>query len=158
MSGSTRTAPSVAHQDSGEKYVTGVTTRKIRVRNNITIGTWKVRTSRMAGKLEELSYEMSRYRWNISGLCEVRWKNFGEPSTQEGHELHFSGKEDKHEQGVGFIVYKDFVNTAMGCDPVSSRLRESPFSITIIQAYAPTSDYDADAVEDIYDNLQEVLG
>jgi len=85
--GSKRTAPSVAHQDGGEKYVTGVTTSKIRATNNITIGTWNVRTLRMEGKLEELSYEMSRYRWNILGLCEVRWKNFGETSTEEGYKL-----------------------------------------------------------------------
>ena len=37
--GSKRTAPFVAHQDGGEKYATGVTTSKIRARNNITIGT-----------------------------------------------------------------------------------------------------------------------
>ena len=89
--GSKGTAPSVPHQDGGEKYATGVTTSKIHVRNNITIGTWNVRTLRMAGKLEELSYEMSRYRWNILGLCEVRWKNFGETSTDEGHKLYFCG-------------------------------------------------------------------
>ena len=29
--------------------------------------------------------------------------------------------------------------------------------ITIIQAYAPTSDYDGDAVEDFYEHLQEIL-
>ena len=50
----------------------------------------------------------------------------------------------------------------MGCRPVSSRLitirlRASPFNITIIQAYAPTSDYDDDTVENFYDHLQEIL-
>ena len=160
--GSKRTAPSVAHQDGGEKFATGVTTSKIRARNNITIGFWNEKTLRMAGKLEELSYEMSRYRWNILGLYEVRWKNFGEISTKEGHKLHFSRKEDKHEQGVGFLVHDDIVNTVMGCRRVSSRLivirlRASPFNITIIQAYAPTSDYDDDVVEDFYDHLQEIL-
>ena len=59
--GSEETAPSVAQLDGDEKYATGVTTSKIRVRNNITIGTWNVRTLRMAGKFEELTYEMSRY-------------------------------------------------------------------------------------------------
>ena len=29
----------------------------------------------MAGKLEELSYEMSRYHWNILGLCKVQPHN-----------------------------------------------------------------------------------
>ena len=50
----------------------------------------------------------------------------------------------------------------MGCSPVSSRLivirlRATPFNITIIQPYAPTSDYDDDAVEDFYDHLQEIV-
>ena len=108
---------------------------------------------------------MSRYRWNILGLCQVRsWKTFGETSVQEGHKLYFSDKalEGKHEQGVGFLVPKDMINTVMGCGPVSSRLitirlRASPFNVTI-QAYAPTSDYNDDAVhEDFYDHLQEIL-
>ena len=50
----------------------------------------------------------------------------------------------------------------MGCRPVSSRLitirlEASPFNITIIQAYAPTTDYDYDDIEDFYDQLQEVI-
>ena len=65
---------------------------------------------------------MDRYRWNILGLCEMRWKNFGETTTEEGHKVFFSGKEDKHEHGVGFLVHKDIVNTYKGCRLVSSRL------------------------------------
>ena len=50
----------------------------------------------------------------------------------------------------------------MGCRPVSIRLitirlKASPFNITIIQAYAPTTDYDNDDVVDVYDQLQEVI-
>ena len=41
--------------------------------------------------------------WNILGLCEMRWKNFGETTTEKGHKVFFSGKEDKHEHGVGFL-------------------------------------------------------
>ena len=58
----------------------------------------------------------------ILGLCEMRWKNFGETTTDEGHKVFFSGKEDKHEHGAGFLLHKDIVNTVMGCRPVSSRL------------------------------------
>ena len=86
-------------------------------------------------------------QWNILGLCEVHWKNFGETSTPEGHKLFFSGCEDRHEHGVGFLIHKDTVNAIMGCQPVSSRLisillKASPFNITI---------------EDFYDQLQEVI-
>ena len=105
---------------------------------------------------------MSKYEWNIVGLCEMRWKNFGEMNTEEGHKLYFSGREDKHEHGVGFLVHKDTVNAVMGCEPILSRLmkirlRAKPFNITIIQAYAPTTDHSDDDVENFYDQLQEVV-
>ena len=64
----TRTASSVArHQDGGENYVTDEP-KSLRARSNITIGTWNVRSLRAAGKAEELTLEMNRYRWNILGL------------------------------------------------------------------------------------------
>ena len=44
------------------------------------MGTWNIRTLREAGKLDELTHEMNRYRWNILGLSEVRWKSIGETS------------------------------------------------------------------------------
>ena len=56
------------------------------------------------GKLQELTHEMDRYKLNILGLCEMRSKNFGETTTEEGHKIFFSGKEDKHEHCVGFPV------------------------------------------------------
>ena len=105
---------------------------------------------------------MERYRWNLLGFAEMRWKSFGETSTEEGHKVYFSGKKDKHEQGVGFLVHKDIVNTVMGCRPISSRLitirlKATPFNMTVIQVYAPTSDYDDSEVEDFYGQLQEVI-
>ena len=97
-------------------------------------------------ELQELTNEMDRYRWNI-GHSEMRWKNFGETTTEEGHKVFFSGIENKHDNGVGFPVHKDIVNSVMECRQVSSRLitirpRAAPFNTTIVQAYASTSDYD----------------
>ena len=94
--------------------------------------------------MAEVLLALDRYRCNILGLYELRWKNFGEATTEEGHKVFFSKKEDKHERGVGFLVHKDIVNTVTGCRPVSSRLITMrlwavPFNITVGQAYAPTS-------------------
>ena len=86
----------------------------------------------------------------------MRWKNFGETTTKEEHKVFSNGKEDKHDQGIRFLVHKDIVNTAMGCRPVSSRLitirlGADPFNITVVQAYAPKSDYDDNEAEEFYD-------
>ena len=75
--------------------------------------------------MEELEHEMKRYEWNILGICEVRWKNFGETTTQEGHKFYYSGREDVHQHGVGILVHKDSADAVMGCRPISSRLNDS---------------------------------
>ena len=84
--------------------------KKIRGRENISVGTWNARTLRPAGKFKQLTHAMSRYHWNILGLCELCWKNFREMSTDDGHNVYFSGEEDRHEYGVGFLVHKDIVD------------------------------------------------
>ena len=33
----------------------------------------------------------------------MRWKNFGETTTEEGHKVFFSGKEDKHSMALDFL-------------------------------------------------------
>ena len=110
--------------------------RKLEV-ENISVGTWNVRTLRPAGKLEQLTHAMGTYHRNIVGLCEMRWKNFGEMSTDDGHKVYFSGEEDRYEYRIGFLVHKHTVNAVLGCLPVSSRLisirlSAAPLNIIII--------------------------
>ena len=117
------TAPTVRHRDVGDKYATGVPKiKQIRGRENISVGTWNVRTLRPAGKLEQMTHAMRGYHWNIVALCEMRRKNFGEMSTDDGDKVYLSGEEDRHEYGVVFLVHKDVVDAVLGCRPVSSRL------------------------------------
>ena len=73
--GITMTATTVRHQDVGDKYATGVPKiKKIRVRENTSVGTWNMRTLRPARKLKQLTHAMSRYHWNIVTLREMRLK------------------------------------------------------------------------------------
>ena len=151
-----RTAITLRHQDGNRKYTTGVTKDKISARcNNIVVGTWNVRTLNTPGKLEELTHTLNRYKWNVLGLCEMRWKGMGETTTHEGQKIYFSGKDDRHEEGVGFHVHKNTISATMGCRPVSSRLitirlRASPFNFTIVQVYAPTTTHSVEEIEDLY--------
>ena len=149
--GLSMTAPSAVHQDGDVNHATGASS-KIRGRDNITIETWNTRRLRAAGKLQELTHEMDRYSWNILGLCEIRWKDFGKTTIVEGHKVFFSGKVDKQKHGIGFLVHKDIVNTVMGCRPVSStlitiHLRAASFNITVVQVYTTMSDCDDNEIE-----------
>ena len=58
---------------------------------------------RAAGKLQELTHEMDRCRWNILGLCEMTWKNFGGTTTEEGHKAFFSEKRIKTSMAFDFL-------------------------------------------------------
>ncbi|CAM5117064.1 unnamed protein product [Natator depressus] len=104
---------------------------------------------------------MEQYTWHLLGISEVRWKNFGEILMEEGHLLYYSG-DDKHVNGVGFLVHKDIKNSVLGCHPMSSRLisiclKPVPFNITVVQVYAPTTDYDNEQIEDFYNQLQDII-
>ena len=59
-------------------------------------------------------------------------------------------------------MHKDSVKIVIGCRPISSRLltvrlRANPFNITIIQIYAPTSNYDDSEVDEFYRELQSLV-
>ena len=87
-------------------------------------------------------------------------KKSGEIPTDGGHRVYFSGKEDKHEQGVSFLVHKDIVKSVIGFRPISGRLvtvrlRASPFNI--IQVYAPSSSCDDSEVDEFYRELQSLV-
>ena len=63
---------------------------------------------------------------------------------------------------VGFLVHKDMGSAVLGCRPVSSRLisirlTTAPFTVTIIQVYAPTSGHDDNEVDNFYRQLQEII-
>ena len=69
------------------------------------MGTWNTRTLRAAGKLQELTvtHKTDRYRWNILGLCEIRWKNFGETTTEEGHKVFLVEKRINSSMVLDFL-------------------------------------------------------
>ena len=74
----------------------------------------------------------------------MRWKNFGEMSTDDGHTVYISGDGDRHEYGVGVLVHKDIASVVLGC---LSLLRAAPCNITFIQVYASTSGHDDSEVD-----------
>jgi len=160
------TAPPIeVHQGGSDKSATGDKTQIKKIKlpaKGITVGTWNVRTLYATGKLKELCYEMNKYEWNVLGLSEVRWLNFGEVLTEEGHKMWYSGEQDKHELGVALMIHKDTVNSVINWQPVSSRiitirLACTPQNLTIVQVYAQTSNSTEEDCEDFYSQLEAVI-
>ena len=66
------------------------------------------------------------------------------------------------ENGVAIMVNKRVQNAVLGCNLKNDRMifvhfKGKPFNITVIQAYAPTSNTEEAEVELFYEDLQELL-
>ena len=72
------------------------------------------------------------------------------------------GKESHRRNGVPIIINKKVWNAVLGCSlknnrMISVHLEAKPFSITVIQVYAPTSNAEEAEVEWFYEDLQHLL-
>ena len=76
--------------------------------------------------------------------------------------LHFHfhcGQESLRRNGVAIIVNKRVQNAVLGCDikkdrMISVHFQGNPFSITVIQVYAPISNAEEAEDEQFYEDLQ----
>ena len=112
------------------------------------IGTWNVRSMNQ-GKLELVKQKMARVNFDILGISELRWTGMGEFNSED-HYIYYCGQESLRRNGVAIIVNKRVCNAAFGCNlknGKSVRLQGKPFSIMVIQVYAPTSNAEEGEVE-----------
>ena len=66
------------------------------------------------------------------------------------------------DHGVAIMINKRVWNAVLGCNLKNDRMlsvhfQGKPFNITVIQAYAPTSDAEEAEVERFYEDLQDLL-
>eukprot|EP00794_Sanderia_malayensis_P019588 gene19588-biopygen14544 len=92
----------------------------------------------------------------------MRWTGTGEYTTEVGHKVWYCGQEKRKQHGVGFIVEKRTANSVLECTPVSERIisiriASKPFNTTIIQVYAPKTDYEDQAVDVFYEDLEALI-
>ena len=95
------------------------------------------------GKLEVVKQEMARVNITISGISELKWTGMGEFNS-DNHYIYYCGQEALRRNGVAIIVNKRGQNAGLGCNLKNNRMicvcfQDKPFNITVIQAYAPTS-------------------
>ena len=113
------------------------------------------------GKLEVAKQEMARVNINILGISELKWTGMGEFNSDD-HYIHSCRQESLRRNGVAIMVNKRVRNAVLGCNfkndrMISVRFQGKPFTITVIQAYAPTSNAEKAEVEWFYEDLQDHL-
>ena len=125
------------------------------IKNNIAIGTWNVKSMNQ-GKLEVVKQEV-----DILGISKLKWTGMGEFNSDD-HYIYYCGQESLRRNGVAILVNGRVQNAVLGCNHKNDRMisvhfQGKPFNITVIQAYAPTSNTEEAEVEQFYEDLQDLL-
>ena len=103
------------------------------------------------GKLEVVKQEMARVNVDILGISELKWTGMGEFNSDD-HYIYYCGQESLRRNGVAIMVNRRVWNAVLGCDLKNDRMisvhfQGKPSNITVIQAYAPTSNAEEVEVE-----------
>ena len=86
---------------------------------------------------------MARVNIDILGISELKWTGMGEFNSDD-HYIYYCGQESLRRNEVAIIVNKRVQNTVLVCNLKNNRMisvhfQGKPFSIIVIQVYAPTS-------------------
>jgi len=122
--------------------VTGDRSKVWCCREQYCIGTWNARSMNQ-GKLEVVKQEIARVHINTLGISELKWTRMGKFNSV-GHYIYFCGQESLRRNALALIVDKRVWNAVLGCNlkkdrMISVRFQGKPFTITVIQVYAPTT-------------------
>ena len=104
---------------------------------------------------------MATVNIDILGISELRWTGMSEFNSDD-HYIYYCRQESLGRNGVAIMVNKRVRNAVLGCNlkndrMISVRFQGKPFSIMVIQVYAPTSNAEEAEVEQFYEDLQDLL-
>ena len=103
------------------------------------------------GKLEVVKQEMARVNVDILGISELKWTGMGDFNSDDRY-IYYCGQDSLRRNGVAIMVNKRVRNAVLGCNLKNNRMisvhfQGKPFSIAVIQVYAPTSNAEEAEVE-----------
>ena len=111
----------------------------------------------------ELEEEISRIRWNILGLSEVRRKGKGSIILNNtGHTVYYSGS-DEQRHGVGSMVNKNITHNVISFRCLSDRVAEltvhinKRYQVKCAQVYLPTTSYPDEEIEKVYGEIDIII-
>ena len=103
------------------------------------------------GKLEVVRQEVARVNINILGISKLKWTGMGEFNSDD-HYIYYCRQESLRRNGIAITINKRVQNAVLGCNlknnkMISVHFQGKPFSITVIQVYAPASNAEEAEVE-----------
>ena len=104
---------------------------------------------------------MARVILDILGISKLKWTGVGKFNSDDNC-FYYCGQESLRRNGVDIMVNKRVRNAVLGCNLKNDRMislhfQGKPFNISVIQAYAPTSNAEEAEVERFYEDLQDLL-
>ena len=108
--------------------------------------------------------ELVDFNWSIIGLSETKSGGVGLTELKGGSWLYNQGKtpDNKNAKGVGFLIHASFKNYIREIKTYSNRvialviqLYARNDTMTAIQVYAPTTDYEDSEVEAFYEDIDK---
>ena len=104
---------------------------------------------------------VAKVKIDILGISELKWTGMGEFNSND-HYISYCGQESLRRNGIALIVNQRVRNAVLGCSLKNDRMisvcfQGKPFSITVIQVCAPTSNAEEAEVEWFYEDLQDLL-
>jgi len=133
--------------------------------DNLYICTYNTRTLREDDDLDRLQEEIKSLKWDIIGLTETKRKGEGLTQQKDGTWLYDAGKTENRplSKGLAFLINKRLKKYIQKFDTHSERIiscnlkLKRNLTLMIILVYAPTTDYDEDAVEEFYETLEDAM-
>ena len=94
---------------------------------------------------------MSRVNTDILGISELKWTGLGEFNSDDYY-IYYCRKESLRRNGVALVINKKVKNAVLGCNLKNDRMisvhfQGKPFTITVIQVYALTSNGEEAEIE-----------
>ena len=104
---------------------------------------------------------MAKVTVDSLGIRELKRTGMGEFNSDD-HYIYYCGQESLRRNGVAIMVNKRVRNAVLGCNLKNNRMisvcfQGKPFNITVIQAYAPTSNAEEAEIEWFCEDLQDLL-
>ena len=112
------------------------------------------------GKLEVVKQEMIRVNIDILEISDLKLTGMGDFNLDD-HYVYYGGQESLRINGVTLIIWSVqdavFGHTVRNDRMILFHFQGKPFSITVIQVYAPSTNAEEDEVKEFYEYLWYLL-